>query len=331
VVERALAKEPSQRYPSAREMAEALEAARPAVAEDAVPVAPPPRPPRRGPSGTLVAPRRGPRRWFNPAESRRYRWLLAGVLLILAALVLGALLGAGGTARVPSLRGLDRATAGARLRRVDLRPSFARRYAPARAGSVIAQRPRPGARVSAGSRVSVTLSAGPPPVTVPQLVGQPTVAARAIVSRLGLTATVNQVPEPGVTPGLVVQQIPNATSAVPPHSQITLVVAEIPRWRYLDSFRGEAGGDSGPFVIRGRRWRIVQSMGYDGTCTFIFFCSGPSATVTNAVNGATVSRFDLSEGSDQTQVFSSGPGTYVIRVTPGSDNAHWSIQVQDDY
>jgi hypothetical protein len=278
-----------------------------------------------------VAPRRGPRRRFNPSESRRYRGLLAGVLLILVALILGAVLAAGGTARVPSVRGLDRATARARLHRADLTPSFVRRYASAPAGSVIAQQPGPGIRVADGSRVQVTLSAGPPPVSVPQLVGQQTVTAEAIVSRLGLAATVNPVPAPGVTPGVVVQQIPQATTAIPPHSRIRLVVAETPRWRALESFQGDGAGDSGPFVIRGRRWRIVQSMGYDGTCTFILFCSGPSVTVTNASSGVTVSQFDLSEGSDQAQVVSSGPGTYDVRVTPGSDSAHWSIQVQDDY
>jgi eukaryotic-like serine/threonine-protein kinase len=329
VVERALAKDPRNRFPTAGEMAEALEAARPAVADEAAPPIPHSIP--RGPNGTVAAPRRGPRRSFNPSESRRYRWLFAGVLLLLAALILVPLLTSGGTARVPSLRGLDRAGARARLQGVDLRGSFVRRYSTAPAGTVIAQRPAPAARVSDGSQVQVALSAGPPPVSVPQLVGQPTAAAQAITSRLGLTATVNQVPAPGVTPGLVVQQIPDASTAVPPHSHITLVVAETPRWRYLDSFHGNGAGDSGPFVIRGKRWRIVQSMGYDGTCTFIFFCSGPSVTVTNATSGATVSQFDLSEGSDQAQVFTSGPGTYDIRVTPGSDNAHWSIQVQDDY
>ncbi len=338
IVEQALAKDPGDRYPSAREMAAALEAARPAVARGDVPPAPAPRPnvppvprPPRGPSGTRVGPRRGPRRSFNPSESRRYRALLASVILIVVGLILGAVLTAGGSVRVPSLRGLDRASASARLRRLDLSPRFNRRYAAAAAGTVIAQQPGPATHVSNGSRVKLTLSAGPPPIFMPSLVGQQTAAAEAIVSRLGLKAALNQVPAPGVTPGLVVQQIPAAASAAPPHSRVTLAVAEVPRWRYLDSFAGHAAGDSGPFVIRGSRWRIVETMGYDGTCTFIFFCSGPSARVTNALTGATVSQFDLSQGTGQTQVFSSGPGTYEMRVTPGSDTAHWSIAVQDDY
>lgn len=329
-VERALAKSPSERYPTAREMADALEHARPAVARVAAP------PARTRPTGgrvaaTRVAPRRSPRRNLNPPESRRYRALLAGALLLLAGLLTGAVLMSSGSVRVPALRGLAQAAVRAKLRRLDLRATFARRYDSAAApGTVIAQGPGPQARAADGSTVRIVLSAGPPPLSVPQLVGLDTVAAQTIVARLGLKASVNPVPAPGVRPGLVVQQIPAATTDVRAHSQVTLSVAEVPRWRYLDSFGGRAGGDSGPFVIRGSRWRIVESMGYEGTCTFLFICSGPSATVTNPVSGATVTQFDLRAGSGQSQAFS-GPGTYEIRVTPGSDNAHWSIQVQDDY
>lgn len=330
VVARALAKDPTERYPSAREMAKALDAARPAVARVDAPAVPAP-PKAVGPSGTLLSPRRAPRRNVNPTESRRYRALLAGAVLLVVALIAGALLMSRGTVRVPALRGLSQTAVRARLRRVGLQPTFSHAHdAAAAVGTVIAQSPAAASDVSGGSHVSVTLSAGPPPVSLPQLQGQQTAAAEAIVSRLGLTATVNQVPAPGVTPGLVVGQIPD-TSTVPPHSHITLQVAETPRWHYLDSMSGQGGRDSGPFVIRGSRWRIVQSMSYDGTCAFIFFCSGPTATVTNATTGASVAHFDLSEGSNQATVLSTGPGTYDVQVTPGSDSAQWSIQVQDDY
>ncbi len=209
VVERALAKDPRARFSDAAEMAGALEAARAAVADDEPPRAAPP--PRHGPTGTRVAPRRSPRRNLNPPEARRYRALLAGVGVILLALILGAVMTSGGSTRIPALGGLSQAAARAQLRRADLSPSFNRRHdAAVPAGTVIAQRPGPAVHVSDGSRVTVTLSAGPPPVSLPPLTGQQTAAAEAIVSRLGLTAIVNQVPAPGVTPGLVVQQIPDA-------------------------------------------------------------------------------------------------------------------------
>ena len=58
-------------------------------------------------------------------------------------------------------------------------------------------------------------------------------------------------------------------------------------------------------------------MGYEGACTFIFICSGPSATVTNLKTGAKVAEFDLGEGSGQVRSISSGPGLYEISVSPG--------------
>ena len=86
-----------------------------------------------------------------------------------------------------------------------------------------------------------------------------------------------------------------------------------------------------PFRILGRQWRVVHSMSYQGLCTFIFFCSGPSARVLHPAGGAAVAQFDLGEGSGQTQVFRSGPGLYEVAVNPGGDTANWSISVEDYY
>jgi hypothetical protein len=233
--------------------------------------------------------------------------------------------------RVPNVRGLTRAGVAARARGAGLHASFTTRYDGAPIGTAVAQRPGPGARVSDGSTLRVVLSAGPPPVVVPQLVGERSTDALAILGRIGLTGAVTQVAAPGVTPGLVVAQSPTATSNRPRHSTIRLSVAEVPRWRPLVSFSGDGPGQSPAFRVRGDRWRVVYSMGYDGTCTFIFFCSGPSGQVTDANSGATINRFGLNEGSAQTQVFNSGPGLYQVSVTPGDDSAHWSIQVEDDY
>jgi hypothetical protein len=71
-------------------------------------------------------------------------------------------------------------------------------------------------------------------------------------------------------------------------------------------------------------------MAFQGTCTFILFCSGPTARVTDAT-GRYVAGFGLQNGVNQVQTFSTGPGEYAIAVTPGSDQAGWSAQVQDDY
>jgi hypothetical protein len=113
-----------------------------------------------------------------------------------------------------------------------------------------------------------------------------------------------------------------------PGSTVVLSVAAAPRWRGLTSF---ADGNSVPFRIRGSRWQIVYGMSYQGTCTLIFICSGPSATVKNLSTGATVDHFDLGEGSGRSRSFPSGPGVYEITISPGSDSARWSVRVEDYY
>jgi eukaryotic-like serine/threonine-protein kinase len=334
IVERALAKDPAERYPTGREMADALLAAdlRAGDGPRRAGAAAATKAPRRSPDPTRVAPKQTPRRVFNPPEGRRYRALLAGVVLILLAMIGTVVATSTGTVRVPNLVGLRQAGVLSTARERGLRVAFTRRYSrTAASGTAIAQAPASGAKVNDGSTLHVTLSAGPPPVPVPQLLGQSSTAAATILQGLGLDANVNQVPAPGVTPGLVVGQSPSATVRVARRSTVNLSVAEVPRWRPLTSFSGDGAGQSVPFRIRGKRFRLLYNMGYDGTCTFIFFCSGPSAQVSNVNSGATLNQFSLNQGSGQTQVFNSGPGVYQVSVTPGNDSAHWSIQLEDDY
>jgi hypothetical protein len=318
VVMRALAKDPRERYASAAAMASALRAARrgaaPAVAAEA--------PPRFGPDGTHVAAGLGPRRNLNPPARRRAIALVAAVAGLAALMLAVALvLGAGARVRVPPLRGLPRAAAQARLGRAHLRALFARRYDGAAAGTVIAQAPPAGRRAQEGSVVRVTVSAGPPPVRLPPLRGRSQTAAIAALRALGLQPGVRTVPAPGTAAGTVTGQAPAAGISVAAHSNVTLDVAEVPRWRTVTSFTGT---DSGPIRIRGARWRIVYRMSYVGTCTFIFFCDGPTAHV----NGTS---FGLSDGGGRTREFDTGPGTYDITLTPGADTASWVIEVQDNY
>ena len=70
-------------------------------------------------------------------------------------------------------------------------------------------------------------------------------------------------------------------------------------------------------------------MGFQGTCTFIFWCSGPNAKVDNVSSGSTVSSFGLSDGGRQTKVFDTGPGNYRVSVSAGSDTAGWQVWVED--
>jgi hypothetical protein len=152
-------------------------------------------------------------------------------------------------------------------------------------------------------------------------------AASASFSRLGLHTTVTQIAAPGTAPGTVIRTSPGAGRHVAKGSTVSLFVAETPRWRPLDTIT-----DTRPVTlrIRGTRWRVVYTMAYHGTCTWIVFCSGPHARISTA-SGVPVTSFGMNDGGTQVQTFSTGPGTYQVKVTPGGDEARWSMQVEDDY
>jgi serine/threonine protein kinase len=71
--------------------------------------------------------------------------------------------------------------------------------------NVIDQRPRPGAKVADGSRVTLIVSNGPLPVTIPNFVSMSVEGARALASRLGITLDTTQT-VPGSPPDTIASQ-----------------------------------------------------------------------------------------------------------------------------
>ncbi len=260
-------------------------------------------------------------------------------LLTLLALALGAgaaalLLLAGGSPRttVPELRGLPRAGVRARARRLHVRPEFSSRYSSdVSEGLAVTQDPAVGTRVAENSAVLVTLSAGPPPVQVPPVVGQRAQSAEALLARSGLRYGVAPVAAPGATPGVVTQQSPAPRARARRGSTVALSIAEAPRWRTLTSFSGVDDGRSVPFRIRGNRFRLVYRMGYEGTCLLLFVCFGPSAKIEDLNTGTSFGSVELNEGESQTHVFNDGPGLFRVAVSGGRDSAGWGATVEDYY
>ncbi len=126
-------------------------------------------------------------------------------------------------------------------------------------------------------------------------------------------------------------QSPAPGSKLAPPGKVELTVAEVPRWRPITTLTGSGQSTSAQFRVRGTHWRIVYTMAFQGTCTFIFFCSGPDAEVDNAASGSTVDSFGLSDGGRQTRTFNTGAGVYDLTVSPGDDSARWQVWVQDYY
>ncbi len=282
---------------------------------------------------TRVAPGRGRRRDVNPSGRRRTAGLFAVVLALLGGMILTVVLTSrhGATVRVPRLANLSKAVVTTKAKRLGLQPRFSSRFSSRPSGTAIAQAPKAGSKVDKGSTVRVTLSGGPPPVKVPQVAGESTGAAATVLGSLGLHYTTVAVPAVGKTPGTVIRQDPASGSSLRPGSTVKLSVAEAPQWKAVTSFSGEDAGRSVPFKIRGAQWRIVYSMGYKGTCELLFICSGPNAHIANLSGGDDPHGFSLDEGPNHIWTFDSGAGTYQVTITPGSDSAHWSAQIQDYY
>ncbi len=362
VVERSLAKDPSERYADGTAMAEALHAAGSAPAVEAIAAAGEQpavrrRLPRAGvPAGVVddretieltgaragastrvlhhapgPPPRAGSR--SGAPGRRRMILLIAAGLLLIAGAVLAAFLLTGQPARttVPDLRGLPRAGVEARARRLHVSPALSQRHSETPAGIAIAQSPAPGSSVAQGARVQVVLSAGPPPVAVPGVLGSSAASAESLIANAGLRYSATVVVAPGATPGVVIRQFPGPPGTLPRGSTVALSIAEIPRWRNVTTFSGVNDGTSVPFRILGRRWRVSYGMNFQGICLLLVVCEGPSAEAVEVQTGSGAGSFELSEGESETHVFDAGPGLYRLVVSGGRDSASWTMTVQDYY
>ncbi len=158
------------------------------------------------------------------------RTALAAVLVLLAGAAAVGVLVASGTFTpshpVPNLVGLSPASAQQRLRPLHLHLAVSGRVYNARAvaGTVLAQHPATG-RLREGASVAVTVSLGPQPVPVPKVVGLDADAATALVTYVGLRASVvGHAPSMTVPAGAVSSSTP-AQGTLLPGQTVSLVVS----------------------------------------------------------------------------------------------------------
>ena len=134
---------------------------------------------------------------MNPSERRQRVALFACAILLAAGMIVGAIALAPGHARVPNLHGMTRSRAATRAHHDRLQAQFGHRYSAAARGTVIGQSPKPGTRVTDGTTVRLTLSAGPAPVPVPNVTGDSASNAQVALGAIRLHSAVSQVSAPG--------------------------------------------------------------------------------------------------------------------------------------
>jgi serine/threonine protein kinase len=166
-----------------------------------------------------------------------------------------------------------------------------------------------------------------PKTLVPNVTGVSATAAEASLRRSHLRFHTVTVPWPQHAAGIVRSQSPVARR-VKRGSTVTLDVAEVPSWKTVGQFSSVS---SPIFLIEGSRFRLVYNVDHEKSCTLFIFCSRSSATVTDTASGSELDSFDLSDGTGESQVFATGPGSYQIKVNPASGDATWSFAVQDWY
>ena len=94
------------------------------------------------------------------------------------------------------------------------------------AGNVISQTPVAGASAQLGSAINLTVSLGPPQITVPNVVGQPQAQAQTALLAADLTVgTITKAHSTTVAVGNVISQTPAAGATAPSGSPVNLVIS----------------------------------------------------------------------------------------------------------
>ncbi len=133
------------------------------------------------------------------------------------------------TVEVPPITGLTQQQAEATLTNsgLDIGDVIAM-DSPSPRGTVLSVYPASGARVPAASAITITVSAGPSLVTVPDVTGQQYAAARALLEQLGFLVAPAHDTLADAPNGVVIGQDPAPTRAVNSGTAVTLIVANHP-------------------------------------------------------------------------------------------------------
>ncbi|MEJ7796981.1 MAG: Stk1 family PASTA domain-containing Ser/Thr kinase [Solirubrobacteraceae bacterium] len=248
VVLRALAKDPAERFVDADEFIAALEAASSripsaataAAAAASLPAtngaiavaAPPPAPARWGatqpPAASAGEPLRPPGPLAPPRRSKRWPWIVAGVIAVsvIAALVVFA---RPSRVQVPNVVGSSISVATQRLRSEGFEVVEVRDNSDKPRNRVVGQDPAGGATADEGSQVTLNVSEGQPAQQVPDVVGAGRRAARQTLTDAGFKVKERPTPSDSVKTDRVIAQTPSGDSRGVRGQSVTLDVSTGPQ------------------------------------------------------------------------------------------------------
>lgn len=166
-----------------------------------------------------------------------WRWLVLAAVVLACSFGTGYLLAtevmfpppetAGAGIAVPDIYGEVRAPAEAEIREAGLAVGEVRemRSMTTEAGRVLAQEPLPGQQLLPGGTVSLGVSAGPPELRVPPVVGLSDSTARSLLESVGFDVAFQQVRSTAFPAGVVTRADPPAGSPQRLPAEVTLVVS----------------------------------------------------------------------------------------------------------
>ena len=161
--------------------------------------------------------------------------------------------------QVPSVIGSQQDAADTQIRDAGLIPNFESRDSDAPAGQVIAQDPAAGSTVKKHTAVTIVVSNGPAPASVPNVVGESLDAAKADLKSARLSVrVVKQATTDANEDGQVLNQAPPAGTRLSPGEFVTIFVGKFTRRRPRRPPRRRPTRPRRPDAGRGPQRRAVE-------------------------------------------------------------------------
>jgi serine/threonine-protein kinase len=204
--------------------------------------------------------------------------VLAAVLIGGGALVAAAATGGGAQVAVPSLVGLDDATAKVRATDAELLMTVVERRTSADpAGLVIEQRPAPGEFIGADDEIEVVVSRGPPPVPLPDVTGKPLAEAQPLLEQAGFVVVVERRFDENVPKDVALGTEPAGGGQAPPESSVKLIVSDGPAPVEVPDVAGKSYDEAAAIIQAKRLTPVKRDAFSDSVAVGVVIGTDPAA------------------------------------------------------